>query len=165
MAALFSTVQSAPAGAAVPGAFTRAGSMSTARYDHAAVRSERRPGPRDRRLGQQVGGALHSVDEALVARRDMKDIRADFTLTLLKDGRVLAVGGDNSGAQATAELYNPATNTWTRTGSMTYAREEHTATLLADGKVLIAGGDGYYAAPDTSELLTPAPGRSVPSAT
>ncbi|MBV9953044.1 MAG: hypothetical protein JO291_13920 [Acidimicrobiia bacterium] len=156
VAGLFSTAQSAPAGAAVAGAFTRAGSMSTARYDHASVRLN------DGRVLVAGGWSTKSAELFTPATKQwspapsMKDIRAEFTMTLLKDGRVLAVGGYNSGAQATAELYDPASNTWTRTGSMTYARYRHTATLLADGKVLIAGGEGD--APATSELYDPSTG-------
>ena len=73
--------------------------------------------------------------------------RAGKTATLLRDGRVLFTGGYNcapagqDGLWATAELYDPATGTFSPTGSMKAPPLEfHTATLLADGRVLIAGG-------------------------
>jgi uncharacterized protein (TIGR03382 family) len=75
-------------------------------------------------------------------RAPMTTARERHTATLLSDGRVLVVGGsNNSFAQlASAEIYNPATNTWSPTGSLSFARTEHTATLLPDGRVLVTGG-------------------------
>jgi galactose oxidase-like protein len=69
--------------------------------------------------------------------------RSDMTITVLNNGLVLIAGGDNSGGvTSTAELYNPATQTFTLTGSLNTARFNHTATLLDNGMVLIAGGTG-----------------------
>jgi hypothetical protein len=67
--------------------------------------------------------------------------RAWHTATLLTDGRMLIAGG--SWRDGSAEVYDPKTGTFTRTGSMTTDREFHTATLLSDGRVLIAGGSSY----------------------
>jgi len=56
---------------------------------------------------------------------------------------VLIAGGDSFGRRlASSELYNPATGTFTSTGSMNTARYSHTATLLNNGLVLLAGGVG-----------------------
>ncbi len=72
--------------------------------------------------------------------------RISHTATLLPNGKVLATGGqdNNSGALASAELYDPASGTWTATGSLATARYFHTATLLPNGKVLVAGGLGDF---------------------
>jgi N-acetylneuraminic acid mutarotase len=68
------------------------------------------------------------------------------TATLLPSGKVLVAGGYggvNTGVAsntASAELYDPSTNTWSSAANMTNARSAHTATLLPSGKVLVAGG-------------------------
>jgi len=66
----------------------------------------------------------------------------EATLTLLSNGKVLLAGGfsESETALASAELYDPATDTWTETGSLLTAREGHAASLLPDGKVLVSGG-------------------------
>jgi hypothetical protein len=68
-----------------------------------------------------------------------------FTATLLSNGKVLIVGGTPDPSRGffvatDAELYDPFTGTFARTGDLNVRREGHTATLLANGKVLIAGG-------------------------
>ena len=80
-------------------------------------------------------------------------------LTLLPNGKVLVAGGQTDGPSlSSVELYDPATGTWTATGSLGTARFRHTATLLPSGKVLVAGGenelDGFLSSaggnPDTA---------------
>jgi Kelch motif len=61
---------------------------------------------------------------------------------LLPNGKVLVAGGSdfNFNPLASAELYDPASGTWTATGSLNTARFLQTATLLPNGKVLVAAG-------------------------
>ena len=70
------------------------------------------------------------------------EARVYHTATLLPSGKVLVAGGQGIGGAllSSAELYDPATGTWTATGSLGTGRSFHTATLLPSGKVLVAGG-------------------------
>ena len=65
--------------------------------------------------------------------------------TLLPSGKVLIAGGSAPGEYTahillSAELYDPATGTFTPTGSLPTGGGGSTATLLPSAKVLIAGG-------------------------
>jgi N-acetylneuraminic acid mutarotase len=67
-----------------------------------------------------------------------------FTVTQLASGQLLLAGGTSpvgENAATTAQLFNPATNTWKVAAAMNTARADHTATLLQNGKVLVTGGD------------------------
>jgi hypothetical protein len=98
--------------------------------------------------------------------------RTGATATLLRNGKVLVVGGlavDGS-RLATTLIFHPKGDSgtypgyWTAGPTMTAARHRHTATLLADGRVLVAGGQGctagapcdssHTAGIDGSELYT-----------
>jgi N-acetylneuraminic acid mutarotase len=76
------------------------------------------------------------------------------TATLLPDGEVLVAGGSpditSANAVASAEIYNPASGTWSPTASMHTARFVDTATLLPSGEVLVAGGAPSVLFPFTS---------------
>jgi hypothetical protein len=83
--------------------------------------------------------------------------RYNAGLTLLADGTVLAVGGNQvskySSPVKAAELYDPATGTWTVMASQTARRGYHSiALLLPDGRVLSAGSDDFVA-PDMSQTV------------
>jgi hypothetical protein len=98
----------------------------------------------------------------------MLDTRDLATATLLNNGKVLVTGGfSGTTPRNTAELYNPATKTFTRVpGGMSSPRALHTATLLANGQVLIAGGishaDGNVST--TAEIYNPNTNRFIPVA-
>jgi N-acetylneuraminic acid mutarotase len=71
--------------------------------------------------------------------------RYAHSATTLPNGKVLVAGGRYSTTITnftlfSAEVYDPATGTWTATGALNAARNLHTATLLPNGKVLVAGG-------------------------
>ena len=62
----------------------------------------------------------------------------------LQNGSVLAVGGmsneNHLPYMTSAELYDPATNTWARVASPKRDRYGANAVTLANGSVLLAGG-------------------------
>jgi hypothetical protein len=76
----------------------------------------------------------------------MTEARDNFTSVLLADGRVLIFGNTGGGdggdpaTDKTAEVYDPATGKFARTGSLNAARINPHATLLADGRVLVTDG-------------------------
>jgi hypothetical protein len=78
--------------------------------------------------------------------------RTYHNLTLLPDGSVLATGGGRttdpvaaSGAVGPAELWSPATRTWSTMASLSVPRLYHAiAMLLPDGRVLVAGGGRFF---------------------
>jgi N-acetylneuraminic acid mutarotase len=73
----------------------------------------------------------------------MHDARVGFSAILLRNGKVLVEGGASNtvAALASAELYDPATGTWSVTGSMNQGRQQHSAALLRNGTVLVSGGN------------------------
>ena len=106
--------------------------------------------------------------------------RQQHTTTRLADGRVLVAGGmsgtspatagrvtlasyqtaDVDAFLATAEVYDPTTRGFSRTGSMGTPHQGHTATLLADGRVLVAGNGGESSPSGTSaDVYDPATGE------
>jgi hypothetical protein len=77
----------------------------------------------------------------------------------LPDGTVLVVAGVNQSAQVgDAEIYDPASGTWSSGGLLRVPRSEHSASLLPDGRVLVAGGRDGLGALDGAEIYDPASG-------
>jgi Kelch motif/Galactose oxidase, central domain len=94
--------------------------------------------------------------------------RNSHTATLLPNGKVLAAAGGYwtpsgnppCGLTAScsfnvlnnAELYDPASGTWSMTASLNTPRSNYTATPLPGGKVLVAGGQTRNNALSSAEL-------------
>jgi Kelch motif len=88
--------------------------------------------------------------------------RSGHTATLLKNGKLLIVGGwtGRYDLRRAAELYDPATGVFTPTGDMVIERAGNTAALLSDGRVLVAGGeDRSENALASAELYDPSTGK------
>ena len=84
----------------------------------------------------------------------------EHTATLLPNGKVLVVGG----AEATAaQLFDPVTAKWSRTGSLSAPTDTHTATLLQDGRVLVVSGAANFEGVGSAEVYDPAAGTWAPA--
>jgi hypothetical protein len=119
--------------------------------------------------------ALKKIDRDTTAKAEEFTVnsgplgaRAEYTRTLLKNGKELIAGGYiNTKVLAIskrflskAELMDPKTGNWTETGEMNVARCGHRATLLNDSRVLVAGGsDGKGHDLSSAELYDPATGK------
>jgi hypothetical protein len=66
-----------------------------------------------------------------------------FQMVPLQTGKVLAIGGwdQNLNAESSCELYDPATESWSATGSLHIGRAEARAIRLPDGRVVLLGGE------------------------
>ncbi|KFE70491.1 Kelch repeat-containing protein [Hyalangium minutum] len=93
--------------------------------------------------------------------------RDDHQGITLADGRVLVVGGWHKGhLQTSAELWDPRTEQWSRTGALSLPRSSFTLTALPDGRAVVSGGLAGNASDATTatELWDPQKGTWSPGA-
>src|SRR5204863_8937970 len=122
----------------VTDAWSAAGSLTVGRFGHTATLLN--SGKVLVAGGSAGGGSLRSAElydplaNTWSAAGSMTEIngRIGHTATLLSSGKVLAAGGGLGAALtlASAELYDPATNTWSAVANMTGMRSGHTALSL-----------------------------------
>ena len=139
----------------VPASWTATGDMVEARTNHTAtqlldgrVLVAGGVGEQISEFGANILASAELYDPSTgqwAATGAMLGIRTGHAAALLPDGKVLVVGGGNSsdgngGPLATAEVYDPATGSWTATGDTIGSGPGRTATLLGNGKVLVTGG-------------------------
>jgi hypothetical protein len=89
---------------------------------------------------------MNAATPAWAPASNMAFERHDHSLTILPNGKVVAVGGHDSADVVVlpAEEFDPRTGTWTTTASLGIPRQYHsTSMLLRDGRVLVGGGDGF----------------------
>jgi hypothetical protein len=112
------------------------------------------------------------LDPRWTTTGSMGTARFEHTLLLLSTGKALAAGGRSSTtgttALKTAELYDPASGTWSPTGNMTNARRLHSMTQLGtssnsttSGKVLVAGGINGTTSTSSAELYSTSAGTWI----
>ncbi len=115
-------------------------------------------------ISSNGSGLYDSATGVFSASGNMTANRGQHTATLLANGKVLIAGGSSTDPTgpglASAEVYDPASSTFTPTASMSAARYMHTATLLNNGKVLIVGGAETSTSDPlaTAELYDPSTG-------
>lgn len=148
--------------------FAASAPMNQARTDHAAVAL------RDGRI-MVFGGSIVTSPAVTGTRStelydpatgvwspgpDMSIARYSAQAHLLPDGKVFVTDKLNYGQTPYAEIYDPQTNTFAKTGNMLFVSTYgHGVVPLADGRVLKAGGYSGYANPIYSrfaEIWTPA---------
>ncbi len=125
----------------VAGTWSAAGAMKNLRDSHAMV-AIAKGALAVGRLGAEVYDAATNTWAQTSAMSVARPNGA--TATVLPSGKILVAGGttgvSGSGRTSTAEIYDPATDTWTTTGSLSTPRAGHEALVLSSGKVLVIGG-------------------------
>ena len=82
--------------------------------------------------------------------------RRSHTATLLENGKVLIVGGDNqNGIVSQAEIFDPVSQVSALAAALITPRTDHSATRLSDGRVLVIGGRDQTASLQSTEFYNP----------
>lgn len=135
----------------------RVGRMDTARkWPAAAVLEDGRVLVAGGRYATGDGAYGMTPDAALAAFHPGGDGSSDYPDPADIDP------GPSGRLLATAELFDPATGTWFRTGSLRHARAGADAVTLGDGRVLVWGGeidDGLDGRTGPAEIYDPRIGR------
>lgn len=145
------------------GSFTATGELTVPRFDHAAAaladgrvlivggygNDETQS---NGELFDPVSGSFNAITSSIAVGGERS------TATVLADGRVLIVGGFRMGVRNGAQIFDPATNSFSPTGNLNVGRYVHTATRLNDGRVLVVGGLGGSAVRGDAEIYDPATG-------
>ncbi|WP_437850211.1 kelch repeat-containing protein [Sorangium sp. So ce363] len=145
--------------------WTRVASMRWSRSSHEAtllldgrvlVLGGRGSGGDDMKAGEIYDPA----SDTWTSTGEMVELREYPSAALLADGRVLVMGlpspsGANDGAFA-AELYDPASDTWTLAPALDVRHQSAVMERLHDGRILIAGGGTTYQRLDNAWLYVPA---------
>jgi hypothetical protein len=139
------------------GKWTLAGNLSIARFDHSAVLLNNGEvlvaGGLNPNVCCQVA-ALATAELFNPATGEwtptgsMSTGRENFVLVALPNGQVLAAGGNNTlttyPGLLSAELFNPATGTWSPTESVNVGPVGSAAVLLPNGEVFVVGNHELY---------------------
>lgn len=152
------------------GSFTATGSMTTVRINHIATLLSSGSvlvaggGGTGSNQGHFASAEIYDPATGIFSLTgSMTTPREDnmFSGTLLPNGKILVVGGVDAANRilASAEIYDPATGTFSATGNVMTARYGNTVSLLPNGKVLISGGsDNGNNTLASAEIFDPATG-------
>ena len=98
----------------------------------------------------QTAETANPATGPMVPTASLTEVRMSHSATLLPNGRVPVAGGEGrpgdigvpaaADARTSAQVFDPATGTWSAVVNMSQARSKHTATLLPSGQVLMVGG-------------------------
>ncbi len=99
-------------------------------------------------LAGAQGGMTYTVTVTTGVFADLSNAMSvsrvqDSTSVVLSDGRVLVYGNSDANGTNIADIFDPATNRFTRTGNSNIGRRNAPGILLANGKVLVTGGTTY----------------------